>query len=135
MTWICERCRAERGIDEVLTIGRLAEVVCGVCRGVVPGYDAHAVRHVPATAREKLEAWADGALLGLLYRGALWEVLPNPEDPPTLGELQALGAERYAKLLETIGRWRKGEVWALVLWEQAEQWGGGVYFSLARHGE
>lgn len=79
--------------------------------------------------RELLDAWCEGHMWGVLYRAAMW-----PHDgctmPPTLRELRACGDGRYADVLRTIGRWRRGGVWAIVVWEQDEALGGGVFFSV-----
>lgn len=75
---------------------------------------------------DRLDAWAEGYLLGLLFRAAL-----SPHGlgtPVPLADLRAAGPERYATILERVGRWRSGEAWAVVLCEQVN----GVYCELGR---
>ena len=76
-----------------------------------------------------LEYWAEGAQWGLLYRAALWPH-ENSNAPPTIDELRSVDSYFYSEVLQTIGTWRRGEVWAIVLWEQSKELGGGIFFSV-----
>lgn len=81
--------------------------------------------------RELLDAWCEGHMWGVLYRAAMWP--GDGTQPPKLDELRACGDQRYEDVLRTIARWRSGGVWALVLWEQDQALGGGVFFSVEEY--
>lgn len=96
-----------------------------------------AARRDPSARRQRelLEAWTDGYLWGILYRAALWVTEEGAVSPPMLADLKAAGDDRYAEVLRTVARWRRNEVWAIVLWEQSDEFGGGVYFSVESYDE
>lgn len=63
--------------------------------------------------RERLDAWAEGLVMGLLYRAALSPL--GLGTPVLLRDLRAAGAERYASVLRRVGSWRNGETWAVAM--------------------